>query len=132
MTDWGTPDSLGDRAKQDAPNYPPPVVRPAAGPPSPPPSLPSREEAVRAAALKRLKKKRDFRGSLTGWASTSAITTAIWALTGADYYFWPIWPIVGIGIGVVAQAASIWGPGKTEISEDDVEAEMRRLQGPRG
>lgn len=128
MTDWGTPDSLGDRAKQDAPNYPPPAVRPAAGSPS----LPSREEAVRAAALKRLKKKRDFRGTLTGWVGTSALTTVIWAATGAHSYFWPIWPIIGIGVGVVAQAASIWGPGQTDISEDDVEAEMRRLQGPKG
>ncbi|NQX10979.1 2TM domain-containing protein [Microbacteriaceae bacterium VKM Ac-2855] len=127
MTDWGTPDSRGDQAKQDAPNYPPPAVRPAAGAAAP---LPSREEVVRAAAVKRLKRKQEFRGTLTGWIGISAVTTVIWAVTGADYYFWPIWPMIGVGIGVASQAAAIWGPGKRDISEEDVEAEIRRLQGP--
>lgn len=31
----------------------------------------------------------------------AALLVAIWALTGAGY-FWPIWPILGVGISMVA------------------------------
>jgi hypothetical protein len=30
----------------------------------------------------------------------------IWAVTGAAY-FWPIWPILGWGIGVLSHAAAV-------------------------
>jgi hypothetical protein len=35
------------------------------------------------------------------YLGVSIMLVAIWALTGAGY-FWPIWPILGWGIGVVA------------------------------
>lgn len=35
--------------------------------------------------------------------TTSLLLVAIWALTGAGY-FWPVWPILGWGVFV-------WGPG---------------------
>lgn len=111
MSDWGTPDGRGEQRAQDA--------------------VPdAREDVVRRAALKRIKSKQDFGRSVTGWLGISALTTVIWVATGAHRYFWPIWPMLGVGIGVVAQAASIWGPGKGEITEEQVQAEMRRLQGP--
>jgi hypothetical protein len=37
------------------------------------------------------------------YVGVSIMLVAIWALTGADY-FWPIWPILGWGIGVVADS----------------------------
>jgi Domain of unknown function (DUF1707) len=41
------------------------------------------------------------RGELRSWAATSILLVAIWALTGAGY-FWPIWPILGWGVFTVA------------------------------
>ena len=38
------------------------------------------------------------------YVATMLLLVAIWALTGAGY-FWPIWPMLGWGIGVVADAA---------------------------
>jgi hypothetical protein len=38
---------------------------------------------------------------LRAYIGVSLMLVTIWALTGADY-FWPIWPILGWGIGVVA------------------------------
>jgi hypothetical protein len=35
------------------------------------------------------------------YIATMLLLVAIWALTGAGY-FWPIWPMLGWGIGVVA------------------------------
>ncbi|AND17238.1 hypothetical protein C5C18_10630 [Rathayibacter tritici] len=86
------------------------------------------EDAERALAVREVKRRRDFLGSVGGWASVSAITTAVWVASGADGYFWPIWPMVGIGIGVVGQAASIWGPTRKEITEADISAEMQRRE----
>jgi hypothetical protein len=37
------------------------------------------------------------RGELRVFAATSVLLVAIWALTGAGY-FWPVWPILGWGV----------------------------------
>jgi Domain of unknown function (DUF1707) len=37
------------------------------------------------------------RGQLRVFAATSILLVAIWALTGAGY-FWPVWPILGWGV----------------------------------
>jgi Domain of unknown function (DUF1707) len=39
-------------------------------------------------------------GELRAWAATSVLLVAIWALTGAGY-FWPVWPILGWGVFVL-------------------------------
>jgi hypothetical protein len=44
--------------------------------------------------------ERRDRGELRAWAATSILLVAIWALTGAGY-FWPVWPIVGWGVFVL-------------------------------
>jgi hypothetical protein len=54
----------------------------------------ARALAERRAAVAKL---REHVGS---WVGVAVITTAIWAATGADY-FWPMWPIGIIGITVV-------------------------------
>jgi Domain of unknown function (DUF1707) len=40
------------------------------------------------------------RRELRSWAATSILLVAIWALTGAGY-FWPVWPILGWGVFVL-------------------------------
>jgi Domain of unknown function (DUF1707)/2TM domain len=39
-------------------------------------------------------------GELRAYVATSILLVAIWALTGAGY-FWPVWPILGWGVFVV-------------------------------
>ncbi|QHC64716.1 hypothetical protein GSU69_04910 [Rathayibacter festucae] len=86
------------------------------------------EDIERAQAVKDLKRRRDFAGSVGGWMTVSAISTGVWFATGADGYFWPIWPMLGIGIGVASQAAALWGPAKKEITEADIAAQMRKRE----
>lgn len=118
--EWGTPDPA---ARRDRSAEVVPTGAPEEG------AEPARvEDAERALAVREVKRRRDFLGSAGGWASVSAITTAVWVATGADGYFWPIWPIVGIGIGVVGQAASIWGPMRKDVTEADIAAEMQRRE----
>jgi hypothetical protein len=42
------------------------------------------------------------------YVGTMLLLVAIWALTGAGY-FWPIWPMLGWGIGVVADGGGRLG-----------------------
>jgi class 3 adenylate cyclase len=47
-----------------------------------------------------------FRIHLTVYAIVNVALVCIWAITGAGY-FWPIWPLLGWGIGVGAHGAPI-------------------------
>jgi hypothetical protein len=43
------------------------------------------------------------------YVAVMLLLIAIWALTGAGY-FWPIWPMLGWGIGVLADAGRLGRP----------------------
>ncbi len=43
--------------------------------------------------------------------ATSLLLVAIWALTGAGY-FWPVWPILGWGVFVLGPAAGTRGAAR--------------------
>jgi hypothetical protein len=49
------------------------------------------------------------RRDLRPFVATSILLIAIWALTGAGY-FWPVWPILGWGL--FALGPSAWAPGR--------------------
>ena len=50
------------------------------------------------------------------YVATMVLLVAIWALTGAGY-FWPIWPMLGWGIGVVADTGGrLRGPCRRRSS----------------
>ena len=53
------------------------------------------------------------------YVGVSVMLVVIWALTGAGY-FWPIWPILGWGIGVVADTGGrLRGPCRRRSSKPD-------------
>jgi hypothetical protein len=49
------------------------------------------------------------RRDLRPFVATSILLIAIWALTGAGY-FWPVWPILGWGLFTLGPGA--WAPGR--------------------
>jgi hypothetical protein len=61
---------------------------------------PRRTEARRAAA------QREFADHLRTYLTVMALLVAIWALTGMGY-FWPVWPALGWGIGILSHRASV-------------------------
>jgi hypothetical protein len=81
-------------------------------------------EHARELAIQRLKLKQDFKGLAGGGALAVVVTTVIWALGGGGYY-WPIWVILGVAIGLVVQDWKAYGPSN-RITEADVQREMEK------
>ncbi|HEU5084929.1 MAG TPA: 2TM domain-containing protein [Acidimicrobiales bacterium] len=76
-----------------------------------------------AAARKRIVDRRDFGSHLVGYLVVNAFLVGIWLLGGGGY-FWPAWIMGGWGIGLVMHAWELYG--KREVTDADVEAELRR------
>lgn len=78
----------------------------------------------REAAIKRVNDKRDFRQHVVVYVLVNALLVIIWAVSGAGY-FWPVFPLVGWGIGLAFHAWSVFG--ERSITEDDIERELRMM-----
>jgi 2TM domain len=86
------------------------------------------EQDLRSQALERLKKKRDLRAHVLIYLLVNAFLVVIWAVSSdGDEFFWPIFVIVGWGIGVVANAWDVYG--RKPITEDEIRRETDRLRG---
>lgn len=75
----------------------------------------------REAAIARIKEKRDFWGHVAAYVIVNTMLVIIWALSSGGY-FWPIWSIVGWGIGLAFHAWSVFG--EKPISEDRIQKEI--------
>lgn len=88
------------------------------------------QDDLRAAAVKSLKKKSDFFTYLWVWLGVTLILNAVWLLSGGlGTYYWPGWPMFGMGIGAFFIGLDAFGPGRKVYSSEKIEAEMRRLGG---
>jgi uncharacterized membrane protein len=87
------------------------------------------DEDIRKHAKRRLKAKADFKVFLGVWAAVSVLVTAIWFASGAGAPFWPVWPILGMGIAALFMGLDAYGPGRKFITEADIDAEVRRMRG---
>jgi 2TM domain len=86
----------------------------------------TRDQALREQAIKRLKKRRDFSAHLLAYFLVNSFLVVIWALTNVDGFFWPVFPIVGWGIGVVMNAWDAFHD--EEFHEEQIQREVQRLQ----
>ena len=89
-------------------------------------AAPRTDEELREQAILQLKKKRDFRTHIFIYLLVNAMLIVIWAVTGAGF-FWPVFPLVGWGIGIGANAWDVYG--RKPISEEEIRRETERLQG---
>ena len=90
----------------------------------------SPDAGVREEARRRLKAKNDFKIFFAVAIVVIAICLVVWFLTsGYGSYFWPIWPILGLGIGLIFAGLDAYGITRKYISESAVDAEVRKMQG---
>lgn len=80
----------------------------------------------RERAVRRLKKRRDFSAHLLVYVLINGFLVTIWAITNVHGFFWPIFPILGWGIGVVLNA---WDVYRTDtFTEAQIEREIAHLR----
>jgi 2TM domain len=83
------------------------------------------QEELRDRAIARLKKKSEFRAHLFVYVVVNAALVAIWAMTGANF-FWPVFPMLGWGIGLIFHA---WDTYRSEeFSEERIHREIEHLK----
>jgi 2TM domain-containing protein len=87
------------------------------------------DQDLRAKAEARVKAREDFRVHLLIYVLVNAMLWVVWLLGGADIRNpWPIYSLLGWGIGIVAHWYSVYGMSNRN-REAEIEAEMRRLRG---
>jgi len=82
------------------------------------------ETTLRDRAVRQLKKKRDFYGHLLVYVLVNSTLVAVWAMTSGGF-FWPVFPMLGWGIGVIMNAWDVW---RGDFTDDQIAEEMRRLE----
>ncbi len=89
-----------------------------------------RDDALRREAKRRVEARNGFYWFLVVCVVLWSMFVVIWWMNGRGY-FWPAWPILGMGIGLAFSAASAFLPGAGRPSEDRIEREYRKLKGDR-
>ncbi len=85
----------------------------------------SPDDELRKRAISRLNQKRDFGVHLRAYIAVNVLLVGVWALTGGP--FWPVFPIVGWGIGLSVHAWNTYG--RKPFSEEQIRREAQRLEG---
>ncbi len=81
---------------------------------------------LRKLARERLEKRRDFKTHVFIYVLVNAALVGVWAIATPDALFWPIFPILGWGIGVAANAWDVFM--RKPITDAEIEREEQRLR----
>ena len=81
---------------------------------------------LREQAISRLKKRRELGAHLLVYVMVNGFLIVVWAIASPDAIFWPIFPMVGWGVGLVMHAWEVLRGDS--FSEADIQREMTRLQ----
>ena len=85
-------------------------------------------EQRREQAVRRLKKRRDFRAHLTSYVVVNTALWGVWAVIGAtsgSWFPWPVFVTLAWGIGLTMNAREVYL--RRPISEEEIQREMIRL-----
>lgn len=86
---------------------------------------PASDAELREQAIRQLKKRRDFKIHLLIYIMVNAFLTVIWFANSGAFY-WPIFLIVGWGIGIVANA---WDAYSNDVpTEAQISRQMDRMR----
>lgn len=92
-------------------------------------------DEIRSLARKRLKAQAEFKQFLWVWLGVSVLLVVIWGITaltaGHAYYFWPAWPIFGMGIAAFFIGIDAYR-GQHVITEAAIDAEVERISRGKG
>jgi 2TM domain len=86
----------------------------------------TRDDTVRDRALRRLKKRRDFHAHLLVYAMVNAAIVTVWFVATPGGFFWPVFPMLGWGIGLVMNAWDVYHA--EDFTDEEIEREIARLR----
>ncbi len=90
------------------------------------------EAELREAAKQSIEKKRSAWQFLGITILVNIGLVVIWFMTSPGGYFWPMWPALGMGIGVVLSLSDAYGFSfNRPITESAIDAEIERLKNRR-
>ncbi len=95
-----------------------------------PPVVPATEAELRDLAFRRLKKRQDFRGHVVVYVVVNGFLWALWlviSLTAGWHFPWPVFPLLGWGIGLALNAWDVYG--RSDITIADIDREADKLRG---
>jgi len=87
-------------------------------------------EVLREQALRRLRKRRDFKTHLFAYLIINLLAWAVWVVIGVTSHSWWPWPLfmtLGWGIGVAFNAWDVYL--RRPITEHELQREIERLRG---
>jgi len=87
--------------------------------------VPERSVDERERARTRIKKRRDLRTHALVFMLVNLAVIGIWAVTDSHGFFWPMFPIVFWGIGLLMNAWDVYV--SHDISERDIDREITRM-----
>ena len=85
-----------------------------------------RDADLRDRAVKNLKKRRDFYAHLLVYLLVNGFLVIIWWMITPYVFFWPVFPIVIWGIGVVMNGYDVFF--NQDFDEEDIDREIERMQ----
>jgi len=80
---------------------------------------------LREEAVTRLRKKRDLQAHLLAFVLVNLFLNGIWLLTTPGGFYWPMFPLLGWGIGLAFHVWDVYVGSNP--SEEAIRAEMDRL-----
>lgn len=86
-----------------------------------------KDEEIMELARKIVQKKRDFTVNAISYVAVNAMLVMIWFTTGRGY-FWPIWPMLGWGLGLAIHGVDLFRYSNGGGYQDQVEREYQRLK----
>lgn len=85
------------------------------------------ESKLRARAVAHLRERRDFFIHLSIYLAVNAMLIVVWLWDDPGEFFWPLFPLVGWGIGIAVHAFTVFRGD--QFSEDRIQRQMDRLRG---
>ena len=82
-------------------------------------------DELRELAISQLRKKRGLQAHVLAYLTVNLFLNAIWLLVMPGGFYWPVFPLLGWGIGLAFHIWDVYGP--TQPTQEQIEREMRRL-----
>ncbi|MDX1620767.1 MAG: 2TM domain-containing protein [Nitriliruptorales bacterium] len=83
-------------------------------------------DTLREQAIARLEARREFWMHFTAYVTINTVLVVIWFAISGEGLFWPIFPILGWGIGLLFHGAEVF---RRPPTEERIRREMERLEG---